>query len=321
MKIRRKTNCCLNCNHTLSEVYNFCPHCGQENNDNNVSFGTFVGDFFSNYFSFDTRIGRSIKPLFLRPGFLTNRFNEGKRMRYVHPLRLYLIVSVLFFFMASLLTQRSLEDASLDTIVEFDEDSADYQDTWSRVERILADETLTDQQALDSLQRTPEDSAVQVTGALDSSAVLKTLFHQVRKVVRKDVDVFVAYILQNLPIMMFLLIPLFALLLRLFYWRKRRNMFYVQHLVHALHVHGLAFSLYTLLLLLYLLFTPLLVWSDSLSLFTLLLVVLYWYVSLLYVYQQGWFKTLIKLSLISVTYFMLLTIFGLSEAIISFLLF
>ena len=158
MKIRRKTNCCLNCNHTLSEVYNFCPHCGQENNDNNVSFGTFIGDFFSNYFSFDTRIGRSIQPFFLRPGYLTNQFNEGKRMRYMHPLRLYLIVSLVFFFFSISL---SVSTTGVQTSDEFrrgfiagifDLDSLD-SDSLEMVLDVIQSPNLSDKQMLDSLEQ------------------------------------------------------------------------------------------------------------------------------------------------------------------------
>ena len=328
MRIRRKTVRCLNCGHTLGEVYNYCPHCGQENNDNNVSFGTFVQEFFANYLSFDTRIGRSIAPFFFKPGFLTNQFNAGKRMKYVHPLRLYVIVSVLFFFLASLLTKQSLQEASLDDIVNFDEssvadDSVDNpnKDVWPRIRRILEDETLTDQQALDSLQRSQSDTVLEETELLDSSWMLKTGFHQVRRVVQRDVDVFLAYLIQNLPFVMFALIPLFALLLKLFYWRKRRQMLYVQHLVHSLHLHAFSFIAGALLMLVYVLFSVPGYWEDEVQLILLFIIGVYIFISFMRVYQQSWYKTLLKISILGPLYFFLLSIFGLSEAIISFLLF
>ena len=324
MRIRRKTVRCLNCGHTLGEVYNYCPHCGQENNDNNVSFGTFIHEFFANYFSFDTRIGRSIWPFFFKPGFLTNQFNEGKRMKYVHPLRLYVIVSIIFFFLASLLTQQSLRDASVDDIVTFDEDSAvvnPNEATWPRIRRILEDETLTDQEALDSLQRSQADTVLEETGSLDSSWMLKTGFHQVRRVVQRDIEVFMAYLIQNLPFVMFALIPLFALLLKLFYWRKRRHTLYVQHLVHSLHLHAFFFIAGALLMLVYLLIKVPGYMEDEAQLILLSIIGVYVFTSFNRVYQQNWYKTLLKIIILGPLYFFLLSIFGLSEAIISFLLF
>ena len=111
MKIRRKSNHCLNCDSLLDSVYNYCPMCGQENNDNNVSLTTLLQDFFSNYFSFDSRFGKSFKPFLFKPGFLTNMFIEGKRMSYAHPLRLYLIISLFYFFVCSLIVKDMLKDA------------------------------------------------------------------------------------------------------------------------------------------------------------------------------------------------------------------
>jgi len=93
MKTLRKTKKCLNCGQILSDIYDFCPLCGQENTDNNVSFKQLAGDFFSNYFSLDSKFLKSIKPFFINPGYLTNSFNNGKRKSYANPVRLYIIIS------------------------------------------------------------------------------------------------------------------------------------------------------------------------------------------------------------------------------------
>ena len=39
----------------------------------------------------------TLRLMFTRPGFLTNEFNAGKINSYVHPFRLYMCVSVVFF--------------------------------------------------------------------------------------------------------------------------------------------------------------------------------------------------------------------------------
>lgn len=93
---------CLNCKSDLNENQNFCPHCGQKVDENNLKLGTLLKEFFENYLSFDTRIGRSIMPFFFKPGKLTKEFNEGKRKNYANPFRLYIFCSLLFFSAFSL---------------------------------------------------------------------------------------------------------------------------------------------------------------------------------------------------------------------------
>jgi hypothetical protein len=51
--------------------------------------------------------------LLIRPWELTNDFNAGRRARYVHPLRLYLIASVIFFLLARAVNLESREPAEL----------------------------------------------------------------------------------------------------------------------------------------------------------------------------------------------------------------
>ena len=52
--------------------------------------------------------------------------------------------------------------------------------------------------------------------------------------------------IEELPKVMFLLLPVFALLLEAIYARRRR--FYIEHFVFALHVHAFAFILFLLVL-------------------------------------------------------------------------
>lgn len=320
MKIRRKTNRCLNCGHTLGEIYNFCPHCGQENNDNNVSFGTFVGEFFANYLSFDTRIGRSTQPFFFRPGFLTNRFNEGKRMRYVHPLRLYLIMSVLFFFVATLLVRQNLEEVSLSENEIVDVAEAESDSTLSNglnsILRVMRDPTLSDHQARDSLRRM---NLVKLNFQNEGIVNTNTIFHQLRRVVSNGLSVFGGYIMQNLPIMMFIVLPLLALVLKLLY--VRRKPLYVHHLVHVLHLHAFAFMMGTLYLLAIVLLDNANMVPDWVDGVLLLFMITYSFILFLQVYRQSWYKTLLKFFLVGAVYFFLLLFAALIEAMISFLIF
>lgn len=98
MKHRRKDNHCLNCNLRVESIYNYCPQCGQENTNNKVSVLELLKDLYDDYLTFDSRFFRSIKPFILQPGALTNAFNEGHRIKYVHPVRFYLLISLFYFF-------------------------------------------------------------------------------------------------------------------------------------------------------------------------------------------------------------------------------
>ncbi len=93
---------CLHCGYKLAYVYIHCPNCVQDNSDNRVSCKPPVGDFFNNYLGVDSRMGRSLRPFLRRPGKLTKDFAEGKRVSFMHPIRLYLVLSLFYFFIISL---------------------------------------------------------------------------------------------------------------------------------------------------------------------------------------------------------------------------
>ncbi|MFP4089127.1 MAG: DUF3667 domain-containing protein [Cyclobacteriaceae bacterium] len=325
MRIRRKTEACANCGLGLDQIYNYCPRCGQENNNRIVSFGELVRDFFLNYFSFDTKFVRSIRPFLLQPGKLTLLFIEGKRASYVNPLRLYIIVSVIFFFVSTLWIKESArvvsDSSNKEVSVEMSEALDKEKSENTRLfgsgiitfKEILEDESLTDQQAMDSLKQ---------IGNLewDSTSFIGPLvFSQMRKVARQDLEIFLAYVMQNMPVMMFLLLPVYALLLKLLYIRSR--ILYVKHLIHGVHLHAFTFILLTILLLIPLLFAPNVGFGNWIQLIILALLLIYIYASILRVYGQGWLKTLLKFSILGFFYFFVLLVFGFAEAIISFLIF
>jgi hypothetical protein len=95
---------CANCQTPLSDAY--CAHCGQKVKPLNPTVRQLVADVFGEVTDVDNRFVRSVRLLFTRPGFLSREHAEGRRARYVSPVRLYLIFSVAFFAAASLVAQR-----------------------------------------------------------------------------------------------------------------------------------------------------------------------------------------------------------------------
>lgn len=90
-----KYSCCKNCGTPLEGMY--CYRCGQYALDVEQPFWKYVRQYFENVYQFDTKIWRTLWYLFTRPGFLTTEFNAGKINSYVHPFRLYMCISVVFF--------------------------------------------------------------------------------------------------------------------------------------------------------------------------------------------------------------------------------
>ncbi len=102
---------CLNCNYQVKTENKYCPSCGQENADKRISLKLLLQDTIATAFNFESRVFRTI-PLFLfYPGRLTNEFLEGRRVRYMHPFKIYLLSSLLFFFVIIKLFTPAIEAA------------------------------------------------------------------------------------------------------------------------------------------------------------------------------------------------------------------
>ena len=90
---------CLNCGAPLSGPY--CAQCGQKAGPVNPSFHDLLHDLVHELLHVDGKLFRSVGLLIGRPGFLTREHFAGRRSRYLAPLRLYLIFSILYFGVAA----------------------------------------------------------------------------------------------------------------------------------------------------------------------------------------------------------------------------
>src|SRR5881409_1702872 len=87
---------CENCGAELQG--HWCAQCGQPAIDYRRSFRHVIADLLDEFLNWDSKFFATIGLLLVRPWKLTNEFLAGHRVRYVHPLRLYLLASILFFF-------------------------------------------------------------------------------------------------------------------------------------------------------------------------------------------------------------------------------
>lgn len=86
---------CKNCGTELKGMY--CHNCGQYALDTEQPFWKYIKQYFENVYQFDSKVWQTMYNLFAHPGLLTNEFNAGKINSYVHPFRLYMFISVIFF--------------------------------------------------------------------------------------------------------------------------------------------------------------------------------------------------------------------------------
>ncbi len=88
---------CLNCGHRFSGAY--CPSCGQKHGEAMPTTKEIIGDLMRSALSPSGKLFESLRLLLLKPGEITRAYISGQRVRYVHPVRLYLLG--VFFFAAA----------------------------------------------------------------------------------------------------------------------------------------------------------------------------------------------------------------------------
>jgi hypothetical protein len=114
-----------------------------------------------------------------------------------------------------------------------------------------------------------------------------------------------------IPRVLFIVLPLYALLLGVFYWRQRQQFFFVDHLVFSLNIHTFGF-----LLLLVAVGMSQLVQGGWIAFFALVAMGVYLLLAMKRFYAQSWFWTGFKFVTLSVIY----SVFFLFPALIGILL-
>jgi len=95
----RKDKTCLNCNYVVEN--RFCPNCGQENIDPRKTFYHLFVHFFEDLTHYENAFWKTIRNLLFKPASLTKEYLSGKRLSYLAPIRLYIFISFITFFLIS----------------------------------------------------------------------------------------------------------------------------------------------------------------------------------------------------------------------------
>ena len=242
----------------------FCAVCGQNDRDYLRSLFPVVYQILAETFEADSRVWRTLAALFLRPGFLSLEFSRNRRAHYLSPFRLYLFASLLFFLVLSLTVddRKPGDGPGLNPVQEGDSE----EDKDDAMANFGFDKLEANSEAIETLKRSlgeeragkideilarPESFArmLLVTNAewlaggegLDEPlglfvvGQLVDVVHAPGSVVR---DRFVGY----LPVAMFFVLPLYALMLKVLFVRRHR--FYAEHLVFSMHIHTMAFVVF-----------------------------------------------------------------------------
>lgn len=118
----RKDKTCLNCGQQVED--RFCSHCGQENTEPKQPFHYLFTHFIEDFTHYDGQFWKTIKNLLFRPGRLTAIYLEGKRQLFVPPVKLYIFISFVTFFMFSIFPLVNLSSAHQENTVSTARDAA-----------------------------------------------------------------------------------------------------------------------------------------------------------------------------------------------------
>jgi hypothetical protein len=264
----------------------FCSNCGQKNIER-LKVRTLLGELANAFFAWDSKLFRTLKPLFTKPGEVSKRYLSGKRKNFVAPMRLYLFASLMFFIFVSIFGTRVTDSEDINDSMfslNFDEETS----TISKDSLLLMAE---------------HDQLGELDLLKDSEEGFLKEFAEKSIKVSIQTGNFLEFLQKNISIMFFVFIPVFGWILKLFYLRKKFD--YIEHLVFGLYLH--AFIFFTLFITLAFGHIIGQGWPIFLGVPSL---VVYLYLGLKNFYEAKWFPTLIKTIFILALYLVLFTVFS-----------
>jgi hypothetical protein len=228
---------CLNCSSILNEEDVFCHHCGQKKlGHHDFTLRHLIVDSFADYFHFDGKFFTTLKSMFLHPGQMTNEFLAGKRVKFIQPFKLFLFISILYFIVIGFSGHSKIKhESAVDTIAET---TADTSGNLKFAVSLPGAQSISIDKAREIVARKGIDATVDSLspGAgwfsrLLSKRILINAIEGPERVMEKFVH--------NSSKVVFILIPLMALLMKLLYLQKKK--LYFDHLIFALHFHAMLF--------------------------------------------------------------------------------
>ena len=351
---------CPNCHYPLEEGGKYCTHCSQKYTTGKITVWQFFHELFEAIFNVDSRIFRTFRDMFF-PGKLTIAYFKGRHRRYVHPLRLFLVTSILGVATITFLGGDKMND----TI--FNIDSRDHlldshrsiflEDLDTVKQEVLVEypNNQTVVSALDSLRKkmaedTRDSTEVPFLEMKGPYSFNVTTF----KVAEKDLTTlspreipekygiegfaskliakqwvkillqsggFSRFILGKAIWMSALMMLALALILKIFYIRRKR--YYVEHLIFSFHYHSFAFVLFSASLLAdyYFFKGPNNFEPGGFTIAAVVITAIYLFVAMIRVYRQSFVKTFIKYHALNFFYLIIFLVFLALTIVVSGLMF
>ena len=320
---------CKNCGAPVLASY--CSVCGQQRDLHRHTIPYLFHHLFAELGSFDGRVVRTLVALLFRPGELPLAFHQGRTRRYMPAVRLYLFSSLLLFLTLSVThlalvqvelrevpnayTVRAMPNGAISILSNGHAGSP----IPATVAHGIADKSLSPGvhsgltvgvhffRPIGQFHQhiTPEgwariaelkESILRAVGNDKYSWTARNALSMIEKLAR-DPAALNDYLTAWIPRVFFLLLPLFALLLGLLYFRQRRNFFFVDHLVFSFSIHSFVFAV----LILAVGASQVLPGGLVAKLFFLLIAV-YLLVGLKRFYGQGWVASAAKFTALSFMY-------------------
>jgi hypothetical protein len=290
---------CENCGSLLSGPY--CSQCGQPAIDYRRSFRHVIVDVLDSFLNWDSKFLASVFYLLTRPWKLTNEFLAGHRVRYLNPLRLYLLVSVVFFFVANYGERRTEKDSNPIIFDAGDEKAPAHEPAPGATPPIDRPEDTDDD----------EDSSGLMFG-MDKNRTPTIFEAWLQQRVEEKIGrhgskgkFFLHSLMENLPYMMLGCIPVFAFILKALYFFRR--ILYIDHLIYALHIHSFAYLVSLVITGIAIGLNQVARGLTPLVLFVLITTaIVQVFLSIRRVYRQGWIMTVFKFFLGAVAYFVVI---------------
>jgi hypothetical protein len=242
------------CEDCATELHGrYCSSCGQVAVDYHRSFRHVIAEVAESFLNWDSKFTKTLGLLLVSPGWLTNQFVAGRRTRYLHPLRLYLLVSIVFFLCARFVplgvkppdtSKMTAKDRA--EVAEAMKNPAIPEAVREQVLRNIAEQEkkagnprlLPTPAAIPPPLPVP-DKEESLAGAPNNASPRGWLKQRIREKIGPhggNVELVSKTLRDNISTMMLFCIPLFALVLKILYLRQHR--YYIEHLVYALHIHA-----------------------------------------------------------------------------------
>ena len=284
----------------------FCPNCGQNDRNYLRSLFPVVWELVRETFELDGRLLKSLRLLVTSPGTLAIEFSENRRAQYMSPVRMYLFVSIVFFFTLSFdakiipTEDAEITAAAADPVAVLDDENLEFfKSVLSPANRAAVDRIVarTGTMSRVVIISNANEFAEEFESVEDVSEIGRFINGQFVEMLDRP-EAALDKLMDTLPFALFFLLPVYALLLRLFYLGSGR--FYVEHLVFGSYLHTFVFLLMTMGMSLPASIIPLV--SPVLQLAFLV----YYFLALKRYYGQGLFLTTLKFVGLLICYTILL---------------